>query len=37
MPLSIPIPSGRGITKASLEDCITAFVREEILDKDDAW
>ncbi|ORY88036.1 hypothetical protein BCR35DRAFT_30267 [Leucosporidium creatinivorum] len=37
MPLSIPIPSGRGLTRASLEDCIKAFVREEILDKDDAW
>ncbi|KAK4051132.1 ubiquitin-specific protease doa4 [Microbotryomycetes sp. JL201] len=37
MPLSIPIPSGRGASKATLEECISAFVREEILDKDDAW
>ncbi|KAK4056815.1 ubiquitin-specific protease doa4 [Microbotryomycetes sp. JL221] len=37
MPLSIPIPSGRGASRATLEDCIRAFVREEILDKDDAW
>ncbi|KAM0787637.1 hypothetical protein ACM66B_003702 [Microbotryomycetes sp. NB124-2] len=37
MPLSIPIPSGRSASKATLEECISAFVREEILDKDDAW
>ncbi|SCV67611.1 BQ2448_5222 [Microbotryum intermedium] len=37
MPLSIPIPSGRGITKTTLYECIQGFVREEILDKDDAW
>lgn len=37
MPLSIPVPSGRGISKVTLQDCISSFVREEILDKDDAW
>lgn len=37
MPLSIPVPAGRGITKATLDECLTAFVKEEILDKDDSW
>lgn len=37
MPLSIPVPSGKGITKVSLDECIRSFVREEILEKDDAW
>ncbi|KAM0752242.1 hypothetical protein T439DRAFT_299975 [Meredithblackwellia eburnea MCA 4105] len=37
MPLSVPIPSGRGIGRVDLQQCISAFVREEILEKDDAW
>lgn len=37
MPLSIPVPAGRGISKVTLEDCIAQFVKEEVLDKDDAW
>ncbi|KAL8278990.1 hypothetical protein RQP46_008659 [Phenoliferia psychrophenolica] len=37
MPLSVPIPSGRGVSKVDLQACIASFVREEILDKDDAW
>ncbi|KAK4703945.1 ubiquitin carboxyl-terminal hydrolase 8, partial [Phenoliferia sp. Uapishka_3] len=37
MPLSVPIPSGRGSTKVDLQQCIATFVREEILDKEDAW
>ncbi|GAA5873839.1 hypothetical protein JCM8547_008617 [Rhodosporidiobolus lusitaniae] len=37
MPLSVPIPGGRGISKVSLMACLEQFVRDEILDKDDAW
>lgn len=37
MPLSVPIPGGRGISKVSLMACLETFVRDEILDKDDAW
>uniref|UniRef100_A0A0K3C8C0 ubiquitinyl hydrolase 1 n=1 Tax=Rhodotorula toruloides TaxID=5286 RepID=A0A0K3C8C0_RHOTO len=37
MPLSVPIPGGRGIHKVSLMACLEAFVRDEVLDKDDAW
>lgn len=37
MPLSVPIPGGRGISKVSLMVCLETFVRDEILDKDDAW
>jgi len=35
MYLSLPIPSGRG--KASLYHCLDAFVKEEILEKQEAW
>ncbi|KZS94684.1 hypothetical protein SISNIDRAFT_484224 [Sistotremastrum niveocremeum HHB9708] len=37
MDLSLPIPTGRGITKVSLEQCLDGFVREEILEKSEAW
>ncbi|GAA6027384.1 hypothetical protein JCM8097_007815 [Rhodosporidiobolus ruineniae] len=37
MPLSVPIPGGRGISKVTLMACLETFVRDEILDKDDAW
>ena len=37
MPLSVPVPSRRGVTKVTLDQCISAFVKEEILEKDDAW
>ncbi|GAA5908331.1 hypothetical protein JCM6882_006804, partial [Rhodosporidiobolus microsporus] len=37
MPLSVPIPGGRGISKVTLMACLEQFVRDEILDKDDAW
>ncbi|GAA5981709.1 hypothetical protein JCM10908_004573 [Rhodotorula pacifica] len=37
MPLSVPIPGGRGIHKVSLMACLETFVRDEILDRDDAW
>ncbi|GAA5972282.1 hypothetical protein JCM3765_003215 [Sporobolomyces pararoseus] len=37
MPLSVPIPSHRGLHKVTLMSCLEAFVKDEILDKDDAW
>ncbi|GAA5935570.1 hypothetical protein JCM1841_004431 [Sporobolomyces salmonicolor] len=37
MPLSVPIPQHRGLHKVTLMSCLEAFVRDEILDKDDAW
>lgn len=37
MYLSLPIPSGRGVTKATLFQCLDAFVKEEVMDKADAW
>lgn len=37
MPLSVPIPSHRGLHRVTLMSCLEAFVRDEILDKDDAW
>lgn len=36
MYLSLPVPSTRG-ARVTLEDCLAAFVKEEILEKDDAW
>lgn len=35
--LSLPVPHGRGVGKVSLEQCLDAFVREEVLDKADMW
>ncbi|CAO3672678.1 unnamed protein product [Umbelopsis ramanniana] len=38
MTLSLPIPaSRRGPSQVTLQQCIDYFVREEILEKDDAW
>jgi ubiquitin carboxyl-terminal hydrolase 8 len=38
MTLSLPIPaSRRGPSQVSLQQCLDYFVREEILEKDDAW
>ena len=37
MYLSVPIPSSRTLHKVTLEQCIEAFVKEEILEKDDMW
>ncbi|GAA6049617.1 hypothetical protein JCM3770_005037 [Rhodotorula araucariae] len=37
MPLSVPIPGGRGVGKVSLVACLEQFVRDEVLDGDDAW
>ncbi|SNX87490.1 related to Ubiquitin carboxyl-terminal hydrolase 4 [Melanopsichium pennsylvanicum] len=35
--LSLPVPHGRGVGKVTLQQCLDAFVREEILDKGDMW
>ncbi|KAK0556562.1 ubiquitin-specific protease doa4 [Tilletia horrida] len=37
MYLSLPLPSGRAYSRVSLYDCLDAFVRQEVLDKADAW
>ncbi|KAH9945764.1 cysteine proteinase [Amylocystis lapponica] len=37
MYLSLPIPSGRSATKVTLEQCLDAFVKEEVMEKSDAW
>lgn len=37
MYLSLPIPTKRGISKVSLTQCLDAFLKEEIMEKDDAW
>lgn len=37
MYLSVPIPSSRTLHKVTLEQCIEAFVKEEVLEKDDMW
>ena len=37
MYLTLPIPTGRGTSKLSLQQCLDAFVKEEVMDKSDAW
>ncbi|KPV75370.1 uncharacterized protein RHOBADRAFT_36223 [Rhodotorula graminis WP1] len=37
MPLSVPIPGGRGVGRVSLLACLEQFVKDEVLDGDDAW
>ncbi|KAH7890898.1 hypothetical protein F5I97DRAFT_1975992 [Phlebopus sp. FC_14] len=37
MYLSLPIPPVRGPSKVSLESCLDAFVKEEVLEKSEAW
>lgn len=37
MYLSLPIPSGKGISKVTLSQCIDYFIKPEILEGDDAW
>ncbi|KAH9893374.1 cysteine proteinase [Cubamyces lactineus] len=37
MYLTLPIPTIRGNSKVTLEQCIDAFVKEEVMDKSDAW
>ncbi|KAH9944957.1 cysteine proteinase [Epithele typhae] len=36
MYLTLPVPSGR-VTKTTLDECIKAFVKEEVMEKSDAW
>jgi len=37
MYLTLPIPTGRGSSKVSLYQCLDAFVKEEVMEKSDAW
>ncbi|KAI9062559.1 cysteine proteinase [Trametes sanguinea] len=37
MYLTLPIPTTRGHSKVTLQQCIDAFVKEEIMDHSDAW
>jgi len=37
MSLSLPVPAGRGVSQATLAQCLDAFVREEVLEKGNAW
>lgn len=37
MPLSIPIPTDRKGNRVTLHECLKEFLKEEILDQDDAW
>ncbi|KIJ65500.1 hypothetical protein HYDPIDRAFT_27500 [Hydnomerulius pinastri MD-312] len=37
MYLSLPIPSLKGPSKVSLYSCLDAFVKEEVLEKSEAW
>lgn len=36
MYLTLPIPSGRN-ARATLQECLDAFVKEEVMEKADAW
>jgi len=35
--LALPIPAGRGVNKVALQQCLDALVKEEIMEKTDAW
>ncbi len=37
MYLTLPVPPKSGNTKVPLQQCIDAFVKEEVMDKSDAW
>ena len=37
MYLSLPVPSGKFMRKATLEQCLDGFVKEEVMEKDNAW
>lgn len=37
MSLSLPVPAGRGVSQVTLSQCLDAFVREEVLEKANAW
>jgi ubiquitin carboxyl-terminal hydrolase 8 len=37
MYLTLPVPTGRGSNKVSLNQCLDAFVKEEVMEKTEAW
>ncbi|KZT07231.1 cysteine proteinase [Laetiporus sulphureus 93-53] len=37
MYLSLPIPSGRALSKVTLKQCLDSFVKEEVMEKSEAW
>ncbi|KAK7685732.1 hypothetical protein QCA50_011077 [Cerrena zonata] len=37
MYLTLPIPTGRSSSEVKLSDCLDAFVKEEVMEKSDAW
>lgn len=37
MYLSLPVPTSRLKQKVSLEHCLDSFVREEVMEKGNAW
>lgn len=37
MYLTLPIPTHRGMSKITLQQCLDAFVKEEVMEKSDAW
>lgn len=37
MYLTLPIPTGRAMSRVSLYQCLDAFVKEEVMEKSDAW
>ncbi|KAI0832093.1 cysteine proteinase [Trametes gibbosa] len=37
MYLTLPVPTTRSGSKVTLQQCIDAFVKEEVMDKSDAW
>ncbi|KAL4251575.1 hypothetical protein ABKN59_006688 [Abortiporus biennis] len=37
MYLTLPVPTGKHISKVSLQHCLDAFVKEEVMEKSDAW
>ncbi|OBZ73629.1 Ubiquitin carboxyl-terminal hydrolase 8 [Grifola frondosa] len=37
MYLTLPIPTGRRLSKVSLQHCLDTFFKEEVMEKSDAW
>ena len=37
MYLTLPIPNHRGTNRVTLQQCLDAFVKEEVMEKSDAW
>ena len=37
MSLSLPIPAKGSVSTVTLYQCLDAFVKEEVLEGDDAW